>query len=62
MVVLLVKRKGFKPRFVERIAYGIPCKAIIHTVGPIRQGDAALSRAYLSALSLAKANGFRSIV
>lgn len=47
-------------------AYNLPCKAIIHTVGPRYDADDStipmlLSSAYASSLLLAKEHGFHSI-
>lgn len=46
-------------------AYRLPCRKVIHTVGPVYHGrgdePALLASCYKTALALAKANGIRSI-
>lgn len=47
-------------------AYNLPCKYVIHTVGPIWNGggnreEALLSSCYFNSMKLASANGIRSI-
>lgn len=62
------RRIGGCPTGAARItqAYNLPCKHVIHTVGPIwrggTQGEAELLRAcYENSLKLAQAHGLRSI-
>lgn len=43
-------------------AYNLPCKYVIHTVGPKDQGDQKLRNCYTSSLDLLKLNKLRSIV
>lgn len=66
----LMKEQGFsEPTGTAKItpAYNLPCKYVIHTVGPIIQGrltrrdEELLASCYRACLGLAEQNGVRSI-
>jgi O-acetyl-ADP-ribose deacetylase (regulator of RNase III) len=66
----IMKKQGYpEPTGNAKItaAYNLPCKYILHTVGPIIQGVASdedkrlLANCYISCLELAKQNGIASI-
>ena len=66
----LMERQGFEePTGQAKItpAYNLPCRYVLHTVGPIVQGtlkamqEAQLASCYRSCLELAAENGVRSI-
>ena len=43
------------------LAYRLPCKRIIHTVGPIGENPELLASCYRNSLDLMKSQGFRKI-